>query len=229
MGRWSGSRTLTAAIALAVSAVLAGCSWFGDDPAADQPALGRIDRDPVGTGPLVVVLGDSLTVQSRDDLVDVMDDRSLLVAAISGEGWTGGVFSREHEGDPPVVDAGLAYGARQPAVAVLALGTNDAWSGELPAAASVAQIDRVVGAQGDACIVAVEIDEDVPEQPDFDREIARAVNEHLRAVADEVVPWSWAANGGTGLITEDGIHLTDRGRLARSGLIDEAVDRCLAP
>ncbi|MBX3313100.1 MAG: SGNH/GDSL hydrolase family protein [Actinobacteria bacterium] len=226
-----GQRTRTTAFAVAVVVVavctITSCGWFGDEP-AEEPALGRIDREPIGSGPLVVVLGDSLTVQTRDALVDDMSDRSLLIAGISGEGWTGGVFSRDNPGDPPIVAAGLEYAALDPAVAVLALGTNDAWSGDLPAASSVAQIDRVVGALDGSCIVAVEIDEDVPEQPDFDGAVARSINEHLRSVADQVVAWNWTANGGTDLIVADGIHLTEKGRQVRADLITEAVDRCLA-
>lgn len=222
-------KSSAAVAALFVIAVTAtACGWFGDD-AEDEPALGRIDRVPVGAGPLVVVLGDSLTVSTADDLADAMPDRSLLVAAISGEGWTGGVFSRDNPGDPPVVAAGLEYAAQDPAAAVLALGTNDAWSAGLPAAASIAQIDRVVAALDGSCTVAVEVDEDVPEEPDYDPAVARSINERLRAVADQVVPWNFVANAATDLIADDGIHLTDRGRQVRTRLVDEAVDRCLAP
>lgn len=228
MGRRSGSRALACAVALAVVCLpVSGCSLFGDDPAAEPSALGQIDRVPVGSGPLVAVLGDSLTVSIRDALAAAMSDRSLLVAAVSGEGWTGGVFTRDNPGDPPVVAAGLEYAALGPAVSVLALGTNDAWSSELPVQAALDQIDRVAGALGGSCIVAVEIDEDVPEQSAFDTDAARAINEKLRSVAGQVVPWNWAANGGDGLVAEDGIHLTEAGQELRARLTDEAVDRCL--
>ena len=165
-----GQRTRTCfAVAVVVVAVctITSCGWFGDEP-AEEPALGRIDREPIGSGPLVVVLGDSLTVQTRDALVDDMSDRSLLIAGISGEGWTGGVFSRDNPGDPPIVAAGLEYAALDPAVAVLALGTNDAWSGDLPAASSVAQIDRVVGALDGSSIISCRDRRGRARWPDFD-------------------------------------------------------------
>lgn len=224
MGRSNGSRFVGLLLVVALGAT-AWWLWFRPAETEDAP-LGYIAEEPIGSGPLVVVVGDSLTVESRDELVDALDDHALLLAAISGQAWSGNAFNGPTPEDPPVVTAALWWASRQPVAVVLALGTNDAWSTDIDVGASLRQLDRVAAAYPRSCIVAVEVDETVPEQPSYDSTKASWINGRLRDVAQEVVPWNAMANDAGDLIASDGIHLTEAGEKARSRAIAEAIARC---
>lgn len=198
-------------------------------PTAGRPDLGSVDDEPTGSGPLVAILGDSLTTSSRDLLVADLHDRSVLIGAMFGEGWADGPFSDKLDADPPlIVDAALRYAAQRPAVMVLALGTNDAWNPSLPVDDALRQVDRALEAiENGTCVVVVEVDESVPEQANYDGERAARINDRLATRAEVTVPWSELTDLHRRWLADDGIHLRAAGRRARSTLIADAVASCL--
>jgi lysophospholipase L1-like esterase len=224
--------------AASIMMTAAGCA--GDQPraegataqpttttsAAAEPQRGQVDRAPVGSGPLVVVLGDSLTVQSRTHLERALADHSTMIAGLGGEGWAGGPYTSGFDQTTPVlVRTAVEYAGRRPVAAVVAIGTNDAWKPDLDGLAALGQIDATVRSLGEACLVAVEVDPDI-DDPDFDRGEADAINDRLRAVADEVVPWDRMTDEQPEILSDDGIHLSEHGRTVRSEAIADAVRRC---
>lgn len=96
----------------------------------DPTRLGETEYQWTGDGPKVVILGDSLTVSSRDELRERLDDVSLKIGAHFGEGLAGGALSAA-TGSPLMESIATTYSADPPEVAVIALGTNDAWLAEL--------------------------------------------------------------------------------------------------
>ena len=221
--------------------VAAGCSGGsgGSEPlgaassttattATRRPDLGHVDDEPTGSGPLVAIVGDSLTASSRRLLIADLPDRSVLIGALFGEGWADGPFSHTFGADPPViVQATLDYAARHPDALVLALGTNDAWNPVSEVDDALRQIDRTLTAiDPTTCVVLVEVDEHVPEQADYDGDEAARINERLAARADVTVPWNDITETEGGWLADDGIHLRAAGKRARSALIADAVASC---
>lgn len=189
--------------------------------------FGHIETAYQGSGPGVVILGDSITVSSREDLRRELDDYSVKIGALFGEGLGGGPFSAMAASGPPAMTvAATEYGKEDPGVAVLALGTNDAWKPELTLDMARTELDRIVAGLDGACLVAVTITEEATIDG-YDRGEARAINDLLRARADQVVDWN--AVGTTPEFTsDDEIHLDPAGRALRSSMIDDAVDTCMA-
>jgi lysophospholipase L1-like esterase len=169
----------------------------------------------------VVVLGDSLTVQSREALGRELAGYALKVGAFQGEGLAGGPFS-EGFGGTMMLTTAERYARDDPDVAVIALGTNDAWSQdiELPAALDAWRtMARLFDA---ACIVGVTVTETAT-AAGYDQGKARAINELVVAGSDQVVEWRELAVHAT---DEEGIHLTPEGADVRATAIRRAVDAC---
>lgn len=187
-----------------------------------------IEQDPTGEGPLVVVIGDSIADSARGALHLALDDHATLVGAVPAEGFAGGPYTKGAlgDGDPLMVRTARRYGDLDPAVAVIALGTNDAWSDELPLDRALAGIDDVVDALGDACLVVVLPQRAADATPDYDRDEAAAIRARLVEVADEVVAWDEVTGATDGLLVADGVHLTQAGQLAWGANVAEAVRRC---
>jgi len=187
---------------------------------------GVIGRRYQGSGPKVVVLGDSLTVQSRTQLRSVLAKRSIKIFGINGEGLSGGAYS-ELRGHPVVPRIITEYASDPPAVVVMALGTNDVWRSDLTLAGFEAGLDRLADAFPRACQVGVTVTE-TSRGLLYDRDKAIAVNKEIRARADVVVDWAKLGPGPRYTLEVDHIHLTGEGARFRSDLIGRAVDRCLA-
>lgn len=188
----------------------------------------NIEQAPTGEGPLVVVVGDSITHSAREVLHEVLDDHTSLIAAVPAEGFAGGPYTEGalDGGDPLMLRAARRYSDLDPAVAVVALGTNDAWSAALDIDRSLEALDKLVRVLDGACLVVVLPQREVAAQPSYSTEDAAAIQERLRAVADEVIDWEAAVASQPGLVVEDGVHLTDAGKLVWSAEVADAVGRC---
>ena len=199
-------------------------------PAYSEGHTSRVDDTWVGNGPKVAILGDSLTASNSLEMIRTLPDLSLKFVAFTGEGFAGGPLSTGFNRDSVLYDGAVAISIQdQPDVVVIALGTNDAWTPAVSASSAITELDRIVALFPESCIVATTIRELVPEQVDYDMLKARALNERLLAVADEVIDWNAAVVADPGLVGSDGIHLSPAGHEQRAALTTIAVAKCLQP
>lgn len=186
-------------------------------PTADDPT----DRSPVGgVDPAaafpatVAVVGDSLTLSAHDEIATELDELGLDVLVVDG------VESRRMTAGSASLPSGLdaieairgELGA-EPDLWVIALGTND--------------VGAQVGAERfrtDLTAVSAAIGPDTPVVwvdlwiRDHRDEVVAANGMIRDVIADRSPPSGvvgWFAHGADdGMITGDGVHLTDRGRQA---------------
>jgi lysophospholipase L1-like esterase len=186
-----------------------------------ESPLGLIEEAYQGDGPRVVVLGDSLTVQSREALGRELAAYALKVGAFQGEGLAGGPFS-EGFGGTMMLTTARTYARDDPDVAVIALGTNDAWSPDIELPAALDAWRTIAGHFESACIVGVTVTETAT-AAGYDADEARAINDLIVAGSDQVVEWRELAARAT---DGEGIHLTPEGAELRAAAIRRAVDAC---
>jgi len=155
--------------------VLGSCS-SGDDTGtvATTTTIGgaRVDQGFVttaGVGPeSLVVIGDSITNEGRDQLLEVFADRYRVVL----DGRPGHVVAE-------LQDAADDLASPVPSVAIIELGTNDVTSGR-DLARSALDLRRMVAALGEVpCLVLVTVDEGLPRQATR----ARTINAAIRSIA----------------------------------------------
>jgi lysophospholipase L1-like esterase len=229
----AGMRWVAAALVVALAACGGGSeegsstTTESQDPSTTTtaapltPGYGSIEETYEGDGRRVVVFGDSLTVQSRGALGRELTDYALKVAAVRGEGLGGGPFSERFETEM-MLGAAETYAKDDPEVAVLALGTNDAWSEKLSVPAAREAWQTMTALFDQACIVGVTVTEETA-ATGYDVDEARAINELIVDGADEVVDWREL---GPPVTAGDGIHLTPEGAAVRAEAIRRAVEAC---
>lgn len=233
--RWVRSAVLGA---VAVVVLSSGASCGGDDGGdGGSPStaaggagttttgvadFGSAEEAFSGSGPTVVILGDSLVVQTRDQLHELLDaDHATKIAAYVGEGFGGGSFTAALGADEPAMQGVAAdYEADGADVLVLALGTNDAWLPELGVDDAVAGIEEIVARFPGACIVGVEVNP-WSEAPGYEPAEADAITAALEGVADVMVPSLTPDQTDA-----DQIHPNADGREALASGIAEAVGDC---
>lgn len=167
----------------------------------------------------VEVVGDSLTLQA-----DGGDERQgELLTALEREGFdaTGGGV--------PGMTVESAYRTMwsegSPDILVIALGTNDVGNGNASVDAVRSTLSQWLQEVPDSCVVLVGVNE-ATEAWGL-HEHAPPYNEMLRQLADEhgdghVVDWA----PEPGMISDDGVHLTEQGMAAYRELIVDGVERC---
>lgn len=215
------------AILVAVAALSAGgCGTACEGDCAAPPDTTWPEAtvpDPLAApGSGLVVLGDSLTVESREAIAAVLP--GATIDAVGGR-----TIARSH-----LSDAGLDRVAelRQagPTQWVVALGTNDAAYALRPDDEIRADVTDLLDAIGpDACVLWVlpYVVDPVP-QEGIDRASAAAfvIAEQVgRLACRAVVPWGAAVTAEPGLIEADGVHLTELGRQRFAAAIADAVTR----
>ena len=193
--------------------------------APDTPDMGEIEQDFTGTGPEVVILGDSVTAISRPWLRRELTGRSLKIAALWGEGFGGGPISNA-VGYPVMQTTAATYGTDAPEVAVIELGTNDCWHADLSLAGALDGLHTIVARLTGTTLVGVTITERAM-APGYDRAGAAAINEALRGVVDVVVEWGPRSRSEGFLDPSDLIHPTPEGSELFARLVAEGVDRAL--
>ena len=185
--------------------------------------MGEIESEYSGSGPTVVVLGDSIADQSRRELHRVLDPHyRTKIAAVWGEGFASGPLSAAiAEGRAVMLGAAAEYARDTPATVVIALGTNDAWNPRLELDAAEDAMAQMVAEFPDSCIVGVEVNE-WSKAENYDRSEAGALNEQLRARADVVVPALQPSDVG-----DDMIHPRAEGKRAFAHAVASGVRQCL--
>jgi lysophospholipase L1-like esterase len=229
-----------ACLTVAAAALFTGCT--SDDPASAPPTsagrpngsaeaslpstggfdTGEIESEYAGSGPALVVLGDSIADQSRAELHRVLDPHyRTKIAALTGEGFGNGPLSAASgDGRALMLEAATDYARDDPVTVVIALGTNDAWNPRLGLDAAQAAMDDMVAMFPDSCVVGVEVSE-WSEAENYDREEARALNEQLRTLVDVVVPALPPSDVGA-----DMIHPRPEGRTAFAHAVASGVGEC---
>jgi lysophospholipase L1-like esterase len=193
------SRTVPGLAVVALVLALAGC---GDD-------------EPVGT---VVVIGDSVTDQSADRIVDAIGDDTAVL----------GLAGYRTDELLPVAQDALA-GSAPPEVAVVMAGYNDLWQGREDQDTAAEIIDLM--AEVDCAVWVL-----VPTVGPWDRDRARAFDDRVRAAAEaagvpvedgwqEAVDESGGAEADDPLVVGDGVHPTDAGQRKVAEVMADAVDR----
>jgi len=199
-------------------------------PALDRAAAGALygaciddTRSPIGetvtgagSGPVVAVIGDSITSQVR----------SVLTADPEHQ-WV--VWSRCGATTGSAIAAGAAHAvmAAHPQVVVVALGTNDTGFPEPQpgAAAGFAErarllLDLVAGVPCVVWVNTAQAGDDVLQAE------MNSVNQAVRELPGvHVADWAAVAAAGPGVLT-DRVHLSTVGVAGRVGLLQRAVSDC---
>lgn len=214
-----------AATAVAVL-VATACEPARLTPAPHQVDYLTDDAGYYGTGPKVAVLGDSITNSTHDRLHDALPGRGVRTTSMAGEGWAGGPWTQYLGANGPIMVARAGtLAATKPAVAVLALGTNDSWQELLAPYDPLPPLDLVVDTFGPACTVGVLVAETTTADH-YDAARAAAINARLRQRVDVVVDWRLTAPAAH--IAADGIHLSAAGMAPYTAAVAAGVEACLA-
>ena len=230
---------------LAVSLVGSGCSAFadaesdndrsfgavvvpsqtGDDPASGAAADPAVVAERPST---VVVVGDSITVASADDLEVALTGvglEVLLVDAQVGRRMTVGERGRLVPGADVIR---FVSGILEPELWIVALGTNDI--GQYPEPEQIGEQVSEVLAQVPDGVPVVWVDTWIRSRP----EQSRVVNEALREVVGRrpgaiVVDWAEHATAD-GVLSSDGVHLSDGiGRTRFAEVVAAGVETISGP
>lgn len=214
-------------VVVAVVAWLAACEAVPPPSGPHQaPMLTDDGVNTFGSGPLVAVVGDSLTNSVHDRLHEGLGEVSTTITTAAGEGFAGGPWTDKWGLTTPwMVDRAAVQASLGPAVGVVALGTNDVWTDRLRELDALPAVDATFGAFGDTCTVGVLVAEETS-AVGYDEAKAAAINERIRADADVVVDWRLHAVEAD--IDSDDIHLTSSGGDAYVAALRSAVDECLA-
>lgn len=214
---------LAVASVVALAVVVLVVQPFDDEgrPGPDAlPPVSAADGVSAGVAPAqaeVVVLGDSVTLQSSQEIVAAMAGRTVSVIGLSGY--------RTDELLPTVEDA--LGGEERPTVAVVMAGYNDLWQG----VEEEAPVDEVVDLMaGVDCAVWVLI----PTKGVWDTERGEAFDERVRETAEDAgvhvaTAWRDAVDAGEGdhpvaeLVSPDLVHPTVAGRQRIAEVMASAV------
>ena len=188
---------------LAVLALLGGC---GGDESIDEAVA---DAE-------VVVIGDSVTDASAEEIVAAMADREVEVLGRPG-----------YRTDELLPVAEEALAGDGPAIAVVMAGYNDVWQGRDREAPVAELVEAVAGAD---CAVWVL----VPTEGPWDRGRARALERRVQEAAEETgvaieTGWRDAVDAtevpDPGLVVPDGVHPSEAGQRKLAEVMAAAVDR----
>ena len=183
---------------------------------------GRIESTWSGAGPELVMLGDSITVQSHAALHRVLDrNYRTKIGALVGEGFGWPPRLATTKVDTPLMQTAAAdYARDDPEIVVVALGTNDAWLPQLTLAERVRRSARWwTGSPKRASSRSRSTSG--PTAPNYDRGEARAINAELRQLADVTVPALTKAE-----ISSDLIHPNASGIEAYARAVAHAARSC---
>jgi lysophospholipase L1-like esterase len=199
-------RLLLLVVCLLAVALLGLVDWLDDrDPGAG------IDLSEAD----VVVIGDSVTDQSKDQIVAAMPGQDVSVIGLSG--------LRTDELLPVIVD--VLGGDDRPAVGVVMAGYNDLWQGRDQESPVEAALEATAGVD---CAVWVL----VPTTGPWELDRARAFDQRVRDAAEDagvtvVAEWQGAVDdpdSGSELVTPDGVHPSDAGKERVAEVMARAVD-----
>jgi lysophospholipase L1-like esterase len=221
-------RLLTALLLLAVL-VAPACS-SGDDevdltsPTATRPTADAPVTTLLGGAPLAVVLGDSNTFASAPELESALADAGLTpdVRGISGSGLK--------DVTTDWLPAAAAVTAGQPAVTVIALGTNDAVTGA-DADAFAGRAEQLLAGLGQLPIIWVTHTETGGGRTPSDEKRVNDVIRSLPATHPNVTVLDLAPEiaADPAVLAGDGIHYQGDGRQWFADKVAEAASQRVQP
>lgn len=221
------------AVLVSLCALIVGCT-SGPSTSFEEvvePAVlpheiwGRADVVYSGNGPRVAILGDETIRTAAPGLRRALAGYSLKVAAIRGEGFTGGERSAV-EPDAEMQRIAREYGEDGPQRVVISLGIHDLRPGK-PGHQTVmdsanALFDRFDG----ACVVGV-TNVVAPPLPDHRTVRARALNDVVRLRSDRIVDWNAMVRANPDFLSDDGVTPSEFGIAALTQSIRLAVESCV--
>lgn len=176
----------------------------------------------------VVMVGDSITVASSEELEVALTDLGLEVLLIDAQVGRRMTVGERGRLTPGVDVVEYVAGALEPELWIVALGTNDI--GQYPDPDDIAaQVDAILDRIPEGAPV-VWVDTWIRDRPDQ----ARAVNDAIRSAVDRrpatlVVDWASSATAD-GVLAGDGVHLTDGlGRARFAEVVAAGVEALLGP
>jgi lysophospholipase L1-like esterase len=197
-----------------------------------------------GRGPKVAIIGDSLTVQTWNQLYDALvPSYAVRIGAYAGEGYNPGPLKKainELEKRPgtgstapqlpeTAPDQGVMvavaeeFAKSRPDIVVLELGTNDAWNRRSTADA-ISAMEKMAADFRPACMIGLQLAENSKAKGWSNRE-ARELNLAMRDWADHVIDWA-RLSARPGLLAPDAVHPTPAGRQVLTDAVAEAVRSC---
>lgn len=156
----------------------------------------------------ILVIGDSLTAASEDELHDAArgDGITLHVRAEPG---------RHIRAAVPILEATSRYSE-----VVIALGTNDVGAIGPVVARTISEVLAAVGQRG---VWWVDVGlADMSRAAQVNAALEQAAREHGQL---DLVRWSRHAMADQSLLSADGVHLTDVGRLAFAAAVIDSMRR----
>lgn len=199
-----------AAVALLALVVASGCLVVEED------YTGNPD------GPRVALLGDSISYGAVDEIHAALDPtHQVRIHAVTGITFAG---SQERA---------VEFGATDPDVVVVELGTNDVWT-NVPLATITMDLTTLLGEFPAACVVMSTVNEHTQNAVSgdgivYDNAAAHDLNEVIRAQATNLVEWDVAANADAARYLDAGtIHPTPDGEALLAALVQEQVEACAA-
>jgi lysophospholipase L1-like esterase len=210
-----------------VMLIVAACS----NPSKPPPAAPRLTSPAgetapgyTGDGAKVVIIGDSLTVLGWKRLYDDLTAHyAVRIGALGGEGYAGNAFRSGLRSRPFVLVDAEQFAKSHPAIAVLAVGTNDAWNARNIEKA-LGTMHAMVSDLAPACMVGVTVPAQSSAQG-WSPRVARALNAAMRTWAKVVVDWA-SLSRKPGTLLPDDVHTTAAGTVLRADAIAAAVKRC---
>lgn len=214
-------------------ALLAGCSMGSSTSFEEtlEPSVfphevwGRPDLHYSGRGPRVVILGDDTIRAAEADLRRALAGYSLKMAAISGEGFTGGEWSSV-EPSAEMIRIARDYGEDAPRRVVISLGFNDLRPGGPDHQTVLASARSLFDQFQESCIVGVTNHTDPP-VPDHRVVRGRALNDLVRQRSDRLVDWNALARTHAEYVSADGVTPTPAGSEALTQAIRLNVEACV--
>ena len=213
---WKVCTIVAAAGALALTGCTTGsetnASSPGGDTAAPTASTVVVTATVAPFGPRdIIIVGDSISVGSEEELQDELPLDNVDVIATSGI---------RLRGQRDAIELSVAT---EPDVLVIELGTNDIPMGEPEL---LDEIDDVLAeTDGLPCVRWVTV-----YAPGLEDEVA-TINDHLHDAADshdnlELVDWFQMVQDDPDLLSEDGLHPNDAGSLALAQAVAASTSTC---
>lgn len=186
---------------------------------------GRPDLRYSGRGPRVAILSDDTLRVAEADVRRALAGYSLKVAAISGEGFTGGERSSV---DPSVGMERIArmYGEDAPRRVVVALGFHDLRRPGPDHMTLMGSANAVFDEFGEACVVGV-TNITSPPLPDHRTVRARALNDLVEERSDRVVDWNTMVRQNPEFLSDDGFTPSPEGAEVLVHAVRLNVEACV--
>lgn len=175
-----------------------------------------IDSSFVGTGPRLIVAGDSIVSIGANEFHAALN----LNYATMVRGYPGYKVA-------DLLAKAPTLASYSPTIVVLDIGTNDVLYGTADASSILAQYQQLVAQFPSSCVVAVNLFE----QPSVDQwrsDVASEINASLPSLATVILDWNAAVETDPSLVGAHDVHPSADGYVRLAQLVKTAADQCSA-